>query len=116
MQRYSYRAGGLLISSNDGDYVHHDDAQAEIARLKLERNYAQDSLDAAQSEIARLTAALADANTSVIAFSSIWAVQYAKDLGLPEGHLAPVHYDILAKAGARMDGFSRAKDMEAGNG
>ena len=70
----------------------------------------------ANAEIARLTAALADANTSVIAFGSIWAVQYAKDHGFPDGHLAPNHYDILAKAGARMDGFSRAKDMEAGNG
>lgn len=29
--------------------------------------------------------------------------------GLPDGHLHPTHYDILARAGVRMDRFTRAE-------
>lgn len=49
-----------------------------------------------------------DLRSSVIAFGAPWAVQYAKDLGLPAWHLHPHHYDILARCGARMDDFVRA--------
>jgi len=45
----------------------------------------------------------------VIAFCAPWAAIYAHDHGLPDGHLHPVHYDILARCGARMDAFSRAE-------
>jgi hypothetical protein len=58
--------------------------------------------------LARAEEALADANMSVVAFGAPWAVEYAQDYGLPYGHLHPTHYDILAKAGARMDAFVRA--------
>ena len=44
----------------------------------------------------------------VIAFCGPWAATYARDLGLPSGHLHPTHYDILERAGARMDDFTRA--------
>ena len=44
----------------------------------------------------------------VIAFCAPWAVRYARDHGLPDGHLHPTHYDILERAGARMDDFTRA--------
>lgn len=51
---------------------------------------------------------IADLKQSVIAFCAPWAVTYARDFGLPKDHLHPVHYDILAKCGARMDAFTRA--------
>ena len=59
-------------------------------------------------EIARLRAEIADLKTSVIAFCGPWAVQFAKERGLPKNHLYPTHYDILAQCGARMDDFTRA--------
>lgn len=43
----------------------------------------------------------------LIAFCAPWAATYARDYGLPDGHLHPVHYDILARCGARMDDFIR---------
>ena len=45
---------------------------------------------------------------TVIAFAGPHAVNYAKDFDLPDGHLHPAHYDILARCGARMDDFTRA--------
>lgn len=48
-----------------------------------------------------------DLRLSVQAFCGPWAVQYARDHGLPEGHLFPCHYDILERAGARMVDFTR---------
>lgn len=49
-----------------------------------------------------------DLRTSVIAFGGPWAVKHAERSGLPRGHLLPVHYDCLSRAGARMDDFTRA--------
>lgn len=49
-----------------------------------------------------------DMKLSVVAFGAPWAVSHARDHGLPKGHLAAEHYDILKKAGARMDAFTRA--------
>src|ERR1700678_2959402 len=43
----------------------------------------------------------------VVTFCGPWAASYAKDFGLPDGHLHPTHYDILENAGARMDDFTR---------
>lgn len=51
---------------------------------------------------------ISDLESSVIAFGAPWAVTYARDFGLPEGHLHPTHYDILEAAGAQMDSFTRA--------
>lgn len=59
-------------------------------------------------ETERLRTELAEARETIIAFAGPWAAQYARDFGLPDGHLHPTHYDILVKAGARMDGFTRA--------
>ena len=67
-----------------------------------------DLADAQAQENANLTAENADLKTSVVAFCGVHAVTYAKQFGLPDGHLHPTHYDILEKAGARMDGFTRA--------
>ncbi len=57
--------------------------------------------------IGRLQAENADLKQSVIAFCAPWAVQYARDHELPSGNLWSVHYDILARCGARMDDFTR---------
>lgn len=54
-----------------------------------------------------------DLRTSVIAFGGPWAVEHAERSGLPRGHLHPVHYDCLARAGARMDDFTRAEIANA---
>jgi hypothetical protein len=61
-----------------------------------------------EGEVERLRAEVADLKTSVIAFAGPFAVKYAADLGLPDGHLHSTHYDILAAAGGRMDNFTRA--------
>jgi hypothetical protein len=45
----------------------------------------------------------------VIAFCAPWAASYGRDHGLPDGHLHPTHYDILARCGARMDSFTRSE-------
>lgn len=53
------------------------------------------------------SAELDDLRTSVVAFGAPWAATYARDHGLPDGHLHAVHYDALKLAGARMDDFTR---------
>ncbi len=47
--------------------------------------------------------------SDVIAFCGPHADRWARDNGLPEGHLHPTHYDILENAGARMVAFTRAE-------
>ncbi|WP_158247940.1 Lar family restriction alleviation protein [Paracoccus sp. SY] len=65
-------------------------------------------VEAQAAELARLKAENDDLKSSVIAFCAPWAVQHARDAGLPKGHLHPTHYDILERAGGRMDSFTRA--------
>lgn len=60
-----------------------------------------------QARIEALEAENADLKSSVIAFCAPWAVAYARDHGLPEGHLSPGHYDLLKACGARMVDFTR---------
>lgn len=69
---------------------------------------AQAELDRLRDRVAALEAENAELKSSVIAFCAPWAVRYARDHGLPEGHLSPVHYDILERCGARMVDFTRA--------
>jgi hypothetical protein len=45
--------------------------------------------------------------SEVITFCSLWAGTYARDNGYPDRCLHPTHYDILARAGARMVAFTR---------
>lgn len=66
-------------------------------------SYASDLLLNAASEIEDLRA-------SVIAFGGPWAAQYAESHRLPTDTLHAVHYDILARAGARMVDFKRTDD------
>lgn len=42
----------------------------------------------------------------LVPFLAIWADRYQREYGLDGLH--PVHYDLLEKYGARMDGFKRA--------
>lgn len=65
-------------------------------------------MTAAAARIEELLAERDDLRTSVISFGAPWAVKHAMDFGLPRGTLYAVHYDILARAGARMDDFTRA--------
>jgi hypothetical protein len=58
--------------------------------------------------IQRLHAEIADLRCSVIAFGAPAMEEYARERGLPKGHLYPTHYDILERAGARMVSFTRA--------
>lgn len=43
-------------------------------------------------------------------FLAIWADQYQRDHDLDGLH--PVHYDLLAETGARMEGFRRATNAQ----
>lgn len=63
----------------------------------------------ALNEGARLRAEVTELRMSVVAFGGPWAAKYARDCGLPVGHLHPTHYDILTRAGARMDSFIRGE-------
>ena len=68
---------------------------------------AADRISTLEAEVVRLRG-------EVVTFCAPWAVTYARDRGLPEGHLVATHYDILERAGARMDDFTRA--LAAGEG
>lgn len=95
---------------------------AKLAEVEAERDDARklqakdfELLDSPWKQRAeRAEAALDDSNASVIAFCAPVAVQYARGMGLPDGHLHPTHYDILEKAGARMDSFTRAAQKGEG--
>jgi hypothetical protein len=70
------------------------------------------SAEAAERRAGELEAerdhALAQWKSTAVSFCGPWAVRYAREHGLPEGHLHPTHYDILEAAGARMVDFTRA--------
>ncbi|WP_341020971.1 hypothetical protein [Brevundimonas diminuta] len=57
--------------------------------------------------IREMVESLEDARTNVRAFAAPWAVTFARERVYPDGALHFAHYDILAKAGARMTGFTR---------
>ncbi len=67
-----------------------------------------DEIQSLRQRVERLEGALREANETIVAFAGPWATQYARDFDLPPGHLHPTHYDILEKAGGRMDDFTRA--------
>ncbi len=77
-------------------------------RRNNEKKAAADFIESLVSQVEKITAEMDDLKSSVIAFGAPWCVQYAKDHGLPDHHLDPVHYDCLKRAGARMDSFTRA--------
>lgn len=91
----------------DEDSCHAWDEQgrANFALVAAAVNALPDLLATIES----LRAELAEANLTLVAFAAPTMVQYAKDCGLPKNSLHPNHYDILAKAGARMDSFTRAE-------
>ena len=60
------------------------------------------------NEILALRAENERLRDDVRAFCGAWAVEYAKRMGYPGGHIHPKHYDTLEQCGARMDGFTRA--------
>jgi hypothetical protein len=62
----------------------------------------------AMSAVRAQAAEIASLKISVVAFLAPWAVNYAKDHSIDGLH--PVHYDMLAQCGARMDDFRRAAD------
>lgn len=105
-----------MFQAGEGTYFNHleiefDHPQAGPMVLSAQRRDGQtpnQQKRSAEVRAEKAEAALEDANASVIAFCAPVAVQYARGMGLPEGHLHPTHYDILEKAGARMDSFTRA--------
>lgn len=60
------------------------------------------------ARVAALEEENADLKENVIAFAAPHAVIYARDFGLPEGHLNSQHYDLLERCGARMVDFTRS--------
>lgn len=94
--------------------VLHDRQGARIAELeamlKSTAQAAAEHLTTAidrQQRITTLEAENQQLRDSVIAFAGPWAAQYARERGYRDRELHHTHYDILAKAGARMDGFTR---------
>jgi hypothetical protein len=89
-----------------------DYLRAEIGRAndhwRAQMDSAREELLESARRVEEMQAENADLKTSVIAFAGPAAVRYAADWGLPEGHLASHHYDILEKCGARMTDFTRA--------
>lgn len=63
----------------------------------------------AAEEIKRLRAEVADLKCSVVAFGAPAAARWAENFNLPPRHIHPTHYDILQRAGARMDDFVRGE-------
>lgn len=89
----------------DLDGMRHAAVEDEGWGHHLQAAYLRNGAD----EIERLRAEITGLRASLVAFAGPWAVRYAKDQGMPDGHLHPIHYDILAKAGARMDDFTRGE-------
>jgi hypothetical protein len=71
---------------------------------------AQHDIVALLSEVDRLSSEVAVLRSSVIAFCAPFAVRYAAEFGCPPEYLHPTHYDILARAGAKMDDFVRGEE------
>lgn len=93
---------GSAEPDNPGEYVH----RFETPPIQRE----------AAVEIERLRAEVADLRVSVVAFCSIHAVEHAKAHGLPKNHIFARHWDILERAGARMDDFKRWEGSAPGRG
>ena len=98
---------GVAHSNYRGD-LGLDHEQTVAVTVEAWNTRADRALAAAQAKVARLTAENANLRQSVIAFGASYMVAYAKERGFPAGHLHPLHYDILADSGARMDDFTRA--------
>ncbi len=60
-----------------------------------------------------LKTALQEARDDAVAFCGPWAATYARDHGLPDGHLFASHYDILERNGARMVAFTRHDPVDS---
>ena len=53
----------------------------------------------------------AELKAAVIAFGAPRMAEHGRNLGLPDGHLAAEHYDLLQRCGARMDDFVRGEEQ-----
>jgi hypothetical protein len=99
------RAGDVCLMGHPAQYpgdtvlmlVNHEANARRIARVPT-----------LEAEVLRLTEANAALAEELVTFCAVWAVPYAQGLGLPDGHLHPLHYDMLERYGARMDDFTRA--------
>ena len=88
-------------------------AHATSVVLAIEIRALSDQPDSTDEGLAELLRENAELRQNVIAFCAPWAFSYARDCGLPDGHLHPIHYDILKNAGGRMDSFVRG-DLSTG--
>lgn len=70
-------------------------------------------IESLTAQVAVMGEALERWKQNTTAFLAPRAVAYAEILGLPDGHLHPAHYDLLAESGARMDDFTRAAAKES---
>jgi hypothetical protein len=84
-----------------------NDAIAANTRRSAEAMCATAREEGRQEERERCAAEIEELRRNVIAFCAPAAVCYARDRGLPDGHLYAVHYDILTRCDARMDDFTR---------
>lgn len=73
-----------------------------------ERGTMIDRLQVAKAALAEERGRVAEWKEIAMPYIAVWATSYARERGLPDGHLYPDHYDNLAATGARMDDFTRA--------
>lgn len=94
-----------------GDFTSQDDAkdaaQADFTARIMGALETTSMQGWQEKRIAELEAEVDDLKINVVAFAAPFMVQYAQAAGFPDGAILGHHYDILQKAGARMDSFIR---------
>jgi hypothetical protein len=93
-------------------YVRADIHAAVAADLALARELIallEEAQERDEARISAFDAKNADLKETAIAFVAVWGAQWSKEHGLPDGHMAAHFYDMLAKWGARVEGFTRAE-------
>jgi hypothetical protein len=87
----------------------------EIARAQWPCNMAENIGQAtvysdAAGMLRELLAERDSITPTLIACVAVWAGEFARNNGLPDNHLHPLHYDTLRLYGARMDAFVRHEE------
>ena len=77
--------------------VHHIDADIWMMEAAA-------TITELRKEVERLTRLSELGSTFVV----LWACSWARQHGLPEGHLHPQHYDLAKDMGANLNRFTRA--------
>lgn len=80
----------------------------EVSRGRDDSNEVMITAEAYRAGHAARDAEVAALRADAVPFIAAWAAHWAREQGLPEGHLHPTHYDILEKFGGNVEQFTRA--------